>query len=75
MGKTLRQFKPNRRFRRDYDRIFKRNPEAANLFLMLAEMADEQGQVVTDEAELARLMSARFNNPMEYALKRGPHDK
>ena len=68
MGKTLRQFKPSRRFKRDYDRIFKRNPEAANLFLMLAEMADEQGQVVTDEAELARLMGARFEDPRAYQL-------
>ena len=33
------------------------------MFLMLAEMADEQGQVVIDEAELSRLMGARFEQP------------
>lgn len=41
---------------------------AANLFLLLAELMDERGQVKTDEYELAQLMAARFPDPKEYAL-------
>jgi len=58
----------NNKFRKKYDRIFRDNPEAANLFLLLCELADEKGQVVTNEEEIAMLMAARFNDPAEYAL-------
>ncbi|MDA3898368.1 MAG: hypothetical protein PF482_19705 [Desulfobacteraceae bacterium] len=68
MSNTPRQFRPNRKFKKDYDRIFRENPEAANLFLLLAELADESGQVVTDEADFIRLMAARFNDPEAYQL-------
>jgi len=61
-------FNPNRKFRREYDRIFKTDPAAANLFLLLAELADEYGQVVTDELEITRLMAARFEDPRRYTL-------
>lgn len=61
-------FRSNRAFRRKYDQIFKREPEAANLFLLLAELANERGQVETNEAELAGLMAARFEDPEKYAL-------
>jgi hypothetical protein len=61
-------FQANRRFRREYDRIFKEDPEGANLFLLLAELADEKGQVETDPQELAKLISVRFKDPKEYAL-------
>lgn len=62
-------FHPNRKFRKEYDQIFKENPEAANLFLLLCELADEQGQVQTDEKELAQLMTARFGGSLkEYQL-------
>lgn len=61
-------FKPNQRFKRKYERIFRQHPEAANLFLLLAELADTNGQVVTDERELTRLFAARFNRPDEYAM-------
>ena len=61
-------FKPNKKFRKQYDKIFKKDPVAANLFLLIAEMADIRGQVVTDEEELAKLMEARFSDPSEYAL-------
>jgi len=61
-------FVPNRKFRREYDRIHRKDPGAANLFLLLAELADEEGQVETDEGQLAELMAARFNDPEEYAL-------
>ena len=63
-----RPFTPNRKFRRDYARLFKRDPQAANLFLLLAELANEKGQVETDPAELAELMAARFEDPREYQL-------
>ena len=62
-------FKPNRRFIKKYDWLFKTNPLAANIFLMLAEQADEKGQVtVKDAREIARLMAARFEDPRRYAL-------
>jgi len=68
-------FKPNKRFRRDYDRLFKTDPLTANTLLLLAELADEKGEVIihgSTEQEVAeeiqRLLIARFNDPMEYAL-------
>lgn len=62
-------FKPNRKFKRKYNRTFKENPVAANMFLLLCELADKNGQVETNEEELAELFPARFNNPAEYAFK------
>ena len=59
-------FKPNHRFKKQYDRIFQQSPESANLFLLLNEMADERGQVITNERELAKLMRERFDDPRRY---------
>ncbi|OEU63545.1 MAG: hypothetical protein BBJ57_01845 [Desulfobacterales bacterium PC51MH44] len=61
-------FNPNRKFRKEYDRIFRQDPEAANLFLLLCELANEKGEVVSNEEELAILMDARFNDYREYQL-------
>jgi len=61
-------FKLNRQFRRQYNQIFRRDPGAANLFLLLAELADEKGQIITDDQQLCELMEARFNDAREYAL-------
>ena len=62
-------FKPNKRFKRDYYKIFKEDPQAANLYLLMCEMANDSGQVVfKDEQELAELMAVRFEDPEEYAL-------
>jgi len=61
-------FKPNKKFKRKYKKLFKKDPLAANTFLLLCELADEKGQVETNEQELAELMAARFNDPEEYAL-------
>jgi hypothetical protein len=69
---NLARITPNRKFKRDYDRLFRKDPPAANVFLLLCELADERGQVKTDEAELARLMAARFENPRAYQLPGGP---
>lgn len=68
-------FFPNRQFRRDYDRLFRKDPAAANVLLLLAELADERGEVHFDgppEAELAVLMAARFEDPRAYQLPGGP---
>jgi hypothetical protein len=69
-------FSPSRRFRRDYDRIFRKDPAAANVFLLLCELADEKGQIRLEtsfpEAEIQRLMTARFNDPGAYQLPGGP---
>ena len=67
----MKQFRPSRRFRRDYDRLFRKNPAAANMLLLLCELADEKGQVKTDEAELACLMAAHFEDPRAYQLAGG----
>jgi hypothetical protein len=67
-GKLIMTFKPNRKFRRDYDRLFKKDPMGANMFLLLCELADEKGQVMTNDAEIAELMAVRFKDPEEYAL-------
>jgi hypothetical protein len=61
-------FVPNREFKRKYKQLFKKDPLAANTFLLLCELADERGQVKTNEEELAELMAIRFNDPREYAL-------
>ncbi|MBC2713981.1 MAG: hypothetical protein HF978_01610 [Desulfobacteraceae bacterium] len=62
-------FKPNRKFKQDYDQMFKKKPETANLYLLLCELSDKKGRVVSNEQELADLMEARFNDPGEYALR------
>jgi len=63
-----RAFRPNRRLRRHYKRLFKENPQAANVFLLLCELANEQGEVETNPEELQKLMTARFEDPRGYAL-------
>lgn len=71
----MKPFIPNRHFRRDYNRIFKRDPAAANLFLLVAEIADAGGQVQFGpypEVELQQLMAARFSDPRAYQLPGGP---
>jgi hypothetical protein len=61
-------FQPNRKFKRGYDRLFKKDPLGANTFLLLCELADEKGQMRIGEQELADLMAARFNDPERYAI-------
>ena len=69
----MKTFNPNRNFRRDYDRIFKKNPAAANMLLLLCELSDERGQVMNvNEMELALLFNARFDDPKAYHLEGGP---
>jgi len=65
-------FKLNRQFRRKYNQVFRRDPAAANLLLLLAELADNRGQVITDEQQLAELMAARFDDCRAYQLPGGP---
>jgi hypothetical protein len=67
-------FIPNRKFKRDYDRIFKKDPVAANVFLLMCELADEKGQVtfsVPSEAEIQHLLMARFDDLRAYQLPGG----
>jgi hypothetical protein len=68
-------FTPSRRCRRNYDRLFKKDPAAANVFLLLAELADEKGNVQLGpcpEAEIQELMTARLNDCRAYQLPGGP---
>ena len=63
----------SRKLRRDYNRAFRKNPAAANMLLLLCELADDKGQVIVkDEEELARLFNARFDDPRSYQLDGGP---
>jgi hypothetical protein len=62
---------PTRKVRRDYNRLFLKDPLAANVFLLLAELADERGRVhlgPCPEVEIQRLMVARFDNPRAYQM-------
>ena len=62
-------FKPNRKFKRKYDRLFKKNPLSANTLLLLCELADKNGQVVLkSEEEMAVLLAARFEDPEAHQL-------
>jgi len=73
-GKMI-SFIPSRNFRRNYDRLFLRDPAAANLILLLSELADQNGQVrlgPCPEEELQTLMAARFSDCWAYQLSGGP---
>ena len=62
-------------FRRDYNRLFRKDPQAANVLLLLYEMADAGGRIAlgpNPEEELARLMGARFQDRFAYQLERKP---
>ncbi|MBN1226343.1 MAG: hypothetical protein JXA79_05080 [Deltaproteobacteria bacterium] len=61
-------FKPNRAFKKEYNRLFENDPQAANLFLLLAELADQEGHAITNEFEIVSLIAVRFTDPMEYQL-------
>lgn len=63
------KFQASKKLKKHYNRIFRENPEAANLFLLLCELANTKGRVITDEGDLACLMDKRFKNPKEYALR------
>ena len=69
-------FAPGRKFKRHYDRLFRKDQAAANVFLLMAELADEHREVRFDTpdpaAEVARLMAARFTDPRAYQLPGGP---
>lgn len=63
--------KANRPFRREYDRLFKKDPVSANMMLLLLEIADDAGRIRLGhdlEADLVKLMVARFNDPRSHQL-------
>lgn len=62
------QFSPNKKFRRQYKRLFRKDPIAANAFLLLCELADDRGQVETSPEEIVVLMATRFEDPEAYQL-------
>ncbi len=61
-------FTKNENFRKDYDFLYKSDPQVANLFLLMCELADENGEVEISDSEIGNLMMVRFNNPAEYAI-------
>lgn len=64
-------FEPNATFKRRYDRLFRQNPLGANVFLLIAELANDKGRVETTEEEIAALFNARFEDPKAYQLGAG----
>ena len=60
MRDIMEQFKPNRSFKKKYDRLFMKKPTAANTWLLLQELKDEKGHIVTSEQEIVKLLSIRF---------------
>lgn len=65
----MKTHKPTRDWRAEYNRLFHINPMTANVFLLLTELANERGCVEVSEADLARLMAARFEDPQAWALE------
>lgn len=64
----------SRKIRRQYDRLFRKDPLIANTWLLLAELADQKGQVCLGpcpELELQQLMTARFEDCRAYQLPGG----
>lgn len=71
----MKPFISSGKFRRDYDRLFRKNPAAANLLLLLSELSGANGQVhlgPCPEAELQQLMAGRFDDCLAYQLPGGP---
>ena len=64
-------FKPNRKFKKRYDRLFQKNPLGANMFLLIAELANDKGRVRTSEEEITVLFNTRFEDPGAYQLNGG----
>ncbi len=67
-GGRLKIFTPNRKFRKAYDALYKKDPLAANLYLLMNELANENGEIEANDDELYQLMEIRFNDPEEYAF-------
>ena len=69
-------FTPGRKFKRHYDRLFRQDPAAANVLLLLAELANDRGEVRFENpdpaAEIQRLLLARFQDVRAYQLPGGP---
>lgn len=69
-------FIPNRQFKRRYKKLFRTDPLAANVMLLLAELANDAGEIVfgnVDPAvEIQKLMLVRFDDPRAYQLPGGP---
>ena len=72
----MKPFTPNRHFRRRYNKMFRSDPLAANVMLLLAELANDAGEIVfgnVDPAvEIQKLMLVRFDDPRAYQLSGGP---
>ncbi len=58
----------NPEFVKDYNEIFKESPLAANIYLLICEMADNNGQVTMSDDELTAAVNARFIDPDAYQL-------
>ena len=61
----MKPFTPNRHFRRRYNKMFRTDPLAANVMLLLAELANDSGQIRFENndpaVEIRHLMLARFD--------------
>lgn len=64
----MKEFKPSKVFKKEYDRLYKNDPQCANMLLLLCELANEKGEVYHTEEELTHLYNLRFDSPNVYAL-------
>ena len=72
---AMKPFTPNRHFRRRYNKMFRTDPLAANVMLLMAELANDDGQIAfagDPAVEVHNLMLARFDDPRAYQLGGGP---
>lgn len=68
-------FEPNQKFKKEYDKLFIKNPAGANTWLLLQELKDEKGHIITSEQEIAKLLSIRFADGLDTYAFRGPDNE
>jgi hypothetical protein len=63
-----------RKLKKKYHRIFKMDPVAASLLFLLAELADQDGNIIfqkepgVNKEQLITLLQIRFNDPFSWQL-------
>ena len=61
-------FTQNKKINKKYNEVFKKDPFAANTFLLICELADESVQVETTPKGLAILFGAKLKAPRGIVL-------
>jgi hypothetical protein len=64
-------FTPNKTFRQQYDRTYRKYPVMANVMLIMMELANATGGSIFEtfpDKEVSRFIVSRFENPRAYQL-------